>query len=844
MDDGDDILLGGFGDDALQGNAGNDILIGDNGEINFDTSGIITEAKTTSFADGGVDNLNGGDGNNIIFGGFAGDVITGLAGNDIVVGDNGTATFTAGILTKLESTDLSEATGGNDTINVGDGTNQVIGGAGADTITGGSGEDQIMGDHGEFVYTTAGLLSSAKTTLPSLGGDDVIDAGTGTGSNVVFGGQGADTITSSTALGGRDILVGDNGEVILVNNIVTSFKSTDVGDLTGGDDVIIGGDADTYALGGTGADTITTGSGNDWILGDHGEITYNADGSLSQAVSTFTDQGGSDTIDAGDGNNFIIAGFGSDNVTSGSGNDIILGDSGVVNADTSGLITDVVTIPLDIGGNDTINSGDGNNVVLGGTGSDVITTGSGNDTVAGDNATITFSNGIRSSFITTDANGGNDTISLGAGDDQAIGGVGSDTIRALDGKNVLLGDNGTIISDVSGDYIFARTGSVSLGAGDFITGGAGTDVIFGGVGGDTLSGGAGDDLIMGDAGEVTRNGLQLFFGSVDLLTGGADILTGGAGNDIMIGGFGSDLFFGSFSEDAIVGQYGSFTLSVDQNYDFVQTTSALTFPIGEGIISSSQSDLYEANELESYQQQVLNNVMATSGTGIYDTGEGFGFSAYNPLSGPALVEAWGVLHNYFGNTHFNGPESSADGSIYPFRIMIDPDTGDVIFIDPDTGDVIIIDESSDPDSEGDDDNVQELSEENQENQENQGAHHDSDDPEGDADSNANDVNGDPDDTTQDEGDTDSAGSNTNEDNGDPENTAQDENESNESKNQTFNDNIGSDPEVMHAVAASVAGWGVVGQINSTIHKNSKLDTTEVNKISQKCRFIRWDSLNL
>ncbi|MFB3100029.1 MAG: calcium-binding protein, partial [Gammaproteobacteria bacterium] len=238
-------------------------------------------------------------------------------------------------------------------------------------------------------------------------------------------------------------------------------------------------------------------------------------------------------------------------------------------------------------------------------GSDVITTGSGNDTVAGDNATITFSNGIRSSFITTDANGGNDTISLGAGDDQAIGGVGSDTIRALDGKNILLGDNGTILSDAAGNYIYARTGSVSLGSGDFITGGLGTDVIFGGVGGDTLSGGSGDDLIMGDAGEVTRNGLQFIFGSVDLFTGGADILTGGAGNDIMIGGFGSDLFFGSLSEDAMVGEYGRFTLSVDQDYNFVQTTSVVTLAQGPlDLINSAQSDIYEAKYFESVQERL------------------------------------------------------------------------------------------------------------------------------------------------------------------------------------------------------------------------------------------------
>ena len=92
--------------------------------------------------------------------------------------------------------------------------------------------------------------------------------------------------------------MGDNGEVLLVNNIVTSFKSTDAGDLTGGDDVSIGGDADTYALGGTGADTITTGSGNDSILGDLALIHISGYRRRSQSRSGFTHYGGNNTHDA------------------------------------------------------------------------------------------------------------------------------------------------------------------------------------------------------------------------------------------------------------------------------------------------------------------------------------------------------------------------------------------------------------------------------------------------------------------------------------------------------------------------------------------------------------------
>jgi VCBS repeat-containing protein len=85
-------LDGGPGNDAIYGNAGNDIL-------------------------------DGGGGNNFVSGGDGNDTIIGGANNDILLGGNG-----------------------NDTITGGNGTNVLFGGDGNDILTGGGNDDAIFGN--------------------------------------------------------------------------------------------------------------------------------------------------------------------------------------------------------------------------------------------------------------------------------------------------------------------------------------------------------------------------------------------------------------------------------------------------------------------------------------------------------------------------------------------------------------------------------------------------------------------------------------------------------------------------------------------------------------------------
>src|SRR5262249_10791013 len=113
---------------------------------------------------------------------------------------------------------IDYAIGGNDTITIGSGRSIVVGGIGNDTITGGSGTSVILGDSGAIYAASDNVhpfgslpitLRLVTTDTPTLGGDDTIS--TTDGSAVVLGGSGKDTITTGS---GETIAFGDNGYVV------------------------------------------------------------------------------------------------------------------------------------------------------------------------------------------------------------------------------------------------------------------------------------------------------------------------------------------------------------------------------------------------------------------------------------------------------------------------------------------------------------------------------------------------------------------------------------------------------------------------------------------------------
>ncbi|WP_094854246.1 Ig-like domain-containing protein [Bordetella genomosp. 10] len=186
----------------------------------------------------GSDTINGGDGNDIIFGDTINTDALSWAGHaagthdgagyqglvDYLTATNGHAATTAEVYDYIaqHSADFNV---------VGDplGSNDVIhGGAGDDIIYGGGGNDDLYGDDGnDIIYATSG-----NNTLHGGAGNDTLYAGTG--ADTLIGGQGNDTLVGG---GGGDTFKWELHDQGTTSNpavdTVKQFSTADVG--SGGD---------------------------------------------------------------------------------------------------------------------------------------------------------------------------------------------------------------------------------------------------------------------------------------------------------------------------------------------------------------------------------------------------------------------------------------------------------------------------------------------------------------------------------------------------------------------------------------------------------------------------------
>jgi Ca2+-binding RTX toxin-like protein len=272
-----------------------------------------------------------------------------------------------------------------------------------------------------------------------------------------------------------------------------------------------GGSNDLY--GGSGDDTLAGGWGNDFIDGGEGTDTFEAitssdmtvdlDGTRCEGLGYVGAEGqGSDTL------------AGIENVTTGSGNDLIVGDSND-NVLNGGAGNDEI---LGHGGNDELIGGSGNDNIRGGGGGDLIDGGAGNDYLTGSPGNDTISGGDGDDYLT--GSPGNDTINGGAGDDRVYGSDGNDTIDTGDGDDyVRSGPGDDVVNTGSGnDEVYGGPGDdvINTGSGDdyaqgcdgddVINTGAGNDEVWGSPGDDVVNGGDGDDVIYGGPGADELNG--------------------------------------------------------------------------------------------------------------------------------------------------------------------------------------------------------------------------------------------------------------------------------------------------------------------------------------------------
>ncbi|MBU2943395.1 calcium-binding protein [Shimia thalassica] len=219
---------------------------------------------------GGNDSLNSGDGRDTVYGGDGDDVIIAWA-------------------TEADVNDTVEGGLGNDYIETGAGNDLAFGDTGVrtgtpsvgDTIDGGMGSDRIHGSGGNDLLIGGPDDGDRADTINGNDGNDSIIAGAGNDS--VGGGAGDDTIVGGT---GSDTLTGN-----------------------GGDDLISGGSIADLIFGGSGADFINGGFGNDLLNGGEGADRFfhaGVEGHGSDWIQDFSEEDALVAVDSARASDFQV----------------------------------------------------------------------------------------------------------------------------------------------------------------------------------------------------------------------------------------------------------------------------------------------------------------------------------------------------------------------------------------------------------------------------------------------------------------------------------------------------------------------------------------------------------
>lgn len=273
--------------------------------------------------------LNGTDGNDTITGLDGGtDLIDGGAGDDVIYGRRGSDALFGGA-----GDDQLYALRGNDTLSGGAGNDSLYSGRDASVLDGGSGDDLLQADMflgaahvltGGAGADTFALVNSAAAALSAVvitdfsPGEDILALPSGESLSVS---SGAGDITLTLGSGDTVTLNGITVHDWLVAN-GTIFDGVTQGGAgvdrifaRAGDDVIAGGAGDDVIGGGAGDDVILGGEGNDSLNGNRGNDTL--DGGA-----------GNDTLHGNAGHNLLLGGEGDDYITSGNQGSVLDGGAG------------------------------------------------------------------------------------------------------------------------------------------------------------------------------------------------------------------------------------------------------------------------------------------------------------------------------------------------------------------------------------------------------------------------------------------------------------------------------------------------------------------------------------
>lgn len=488
--------------------------------------------------------------------------------------------------------------------------------------------------------TSTGIVLQLALGVPifTLGGSapiNVFDAADGNtivgnaGNNVITVTDGADAVDGGL---GTDQLVIDYtlGTGAITGNSTTNFAEAGGSRLV----TITDGTFENFTvLTGTGAETITTGAGNDFIRTGDGASTVTA----GQGANTIIGGSGSDTITALDGGNFIDGGDGPNTITSGDGNDV---------------------------------------VTTGNVGADSIVVGGGNDVVTVRGGADTSSNGAGEDRLIVDYSAFNTAVSGGFTAGTLLGGYDGQ-FADLTGNSIgfQATEHFTIYTGSGNDHITTGDGNdvIDTGAGDDLLGsGGGADVLSGGIGNDILSGGGGNDSLNGDTGtdvavftgrrsDYTINFLSptsiqfidtrlLSPDGTDILTniesvqfsdqtvlvsdfGGGDTVRGGAGDDTLVGGNNNDILVGGPGADTMSGGNGADAYYVDNPGDVVNEGANNGVDTVYSSVNYALADNVENLVLQDGATIGRGNSLANVISGSLSSDIIFGFGGNDRLSG-------------------------------------------------------------------------------------------------------------------------------------------------------------------------------------------------------------------
>jgi CSLREA domain-containing protein len=508
-------------------------------------------------------------------------VIFTSGGDDLVLTDESSGKFDIPLeLYGQDGNDVLVGGAASDMLLGGKGNDVLFGMGNSDFLTGESGDEVLIGDGFSLQglqlknltdafqeYLTSSQLRFSFQLMPSDGDGDVIEAGPG--SCLIFGGTGGDIITG-----------GSETSIIFGGSLQTKSAQADFDLNQGGSSFenairVLSSLLDGIAVVDSGQNFITGGAGPNLIVGGPSpDVIRGGDGPIDILIG----EGSSDEITGEGGFNLIIGGDESDSLYGGDGGNVIFGDDVKLSGlnfhfeslfnPTRNLLTFLAAPELDLNGNgdDHIYGGAGFDLLVGGNGKDTIRGGDGLNVAFGDR--IEFQVGGLLGRAVSFAGIANKISQIATGNITAVVGVVNEVYGVFESIwSNLSGDSVELVDEYYGgngtDFVFGGGGN------DFLSGGLATDFMVGGSGSDTFQvdpgqpeqqdgwiddfaiGGYGDDVFYGGLNDdylASTFGNDWFEGNAgnDIIASGdgADTLIGGAGNDAFLGGAGPDLFLG------------------------------------------------------------------------------------------------------------------------------------------------------------------------------------------------------------------------------------------------------------------------------------------------------------